>query len=515
MLVVPFQTRISVRSAPWVTLALALACLATFFLLQARDDALTATALRTYGESSLPQIEVPRYRQWLQGRSDGDSRERLRQLGPEAGALDKAVLSIQSNPAFLRELRSGAVVRTDEPAYARWREDRLRFEGQFRQSFRERFHLRADSGQPWRLLTYAFLHTDAASLLLNVVVLLLVGAFAESALGAGRFLIAYLLAAAFAGGVHLLLKGTPLVGASGALAATSAMVVVLYGMRSVPALFSAGIVSFTAHVQPLAFISVYVASELVQLWLRPDGTMPYWSIGGGVAAGVLLAWLLRPRDGRRVDRALGTLSGDKRAERRYSLARQAQEAASRMDTRRAVRLYRELVEGNPDHAGYLASYFNMALMAQDPETLADASLRVLWMRNKGAADELRKTYLQMGQPNVLKTLPVDEQLRLSRRLVRTREDSAALKVLDSILTSEHLRNLYGRQIADCLLGLFTTYTRYGLRQQADQVRTRLKTYFPQPTSIGGLAPNTKPPSTIRGTSSNSAGPSTLFIDLSR
>lgn len=517
MLVVPFRNRLSARAVPWVTLAFALICAVVFFVMQIRDAAPTAIALKTYGESTLAQVEIPRYRQWLQSRTDRYSREQLRQLGPEGrpAAVAAAAQSIQSHPEFMRELRSGAIVRTDEPVYTRWREDRLRFESQFRLSLRERFHLRADSGQPWRLLTYAFLHADAASLVLNIVVLLLAGPFAETALGRGRFLVAYLLAAAFSAGTHLVLAGTPLVGASGALAATAAMVATLYGARSVPALFSIGIVSFTALVPAFGLLLVCAASELVQFWLRSDGSAPIWNLAGGLVAGLMLASLLRPRAGRRTDRMAGSDDGDHRAERRYSLARQAQEAASRLDTRRAVRLYRELVEGNPDHAGYLASYFNMALMARDPETLADASLRVLWMRNKGAADELRKVYLQMGQPHVLNTLPVDEQLRLARRLVRIREDAAALKVLDSILASEHLRHLYGRQVADCLLGLFTTYTRYGLRQQADHVRTRLKTYFPQPTSIGGLAPNTKVPSTIRGTSSNSAGPSTLFIDLSR
>lgn len=517
MLVVPFQNRLSASAVPWVTLGLALICAVVFFGLQGRDEAPAAIALKTYAESSLAAVEIPRYRQWLQARSDRESRERLRQLGPDAGpaSVAAAVQSIQAHPEFMRALRSGTIIRTDEPVYARWREDRLRFESQFRQSLRERFHLRADSGQPWRLLTYAFLHADAIGLALNVLVLLLAGPFAETGLGRGRFLVAYLLAAAFSAGMHLLLTGTPLVGASGAVGATAAMVATLYGARPVPALFSLGIVSFTARVPALSLPFVWAGSELIQFALRANATARLWNLLGGVVAGAVLAWLLRPREGRRGERALGNLDGDHRAERRYTLARQAQEAASRLDTRRAVRLYRELVEGNPDHAGYLASYFNMALMARDPETLADASLRVLWMRNKGAADELRKVYLQMGQPNVLNTLPVDEQLRLARRLVRIREDAAALKVLDSILTSEHLRQLYGRQVADCLLGLFTTYTRYGLRHQADQVRTRLKTYFPQPSSIGGLAPNTKLPSTIRGASSNSAGPNTLFIDLSR
>ena len=69
-----------------------------------------------------------------------------------------------------------------------------------------------------------------------------------------------------------------------------------------------------------------------------------------------------------------------------------------------------------------------------------------------------------------------------------------------------MRNLYGRQLADCLLGLFTTYSRHGLRQQADHVRQRLSQHFPSPATLGGLAPNREPPLTIRGSTTRGAGP---------
>lgn len=517
MLTIPFQSRLTARVVPWVTVTLVALNALVFFVLQHDDKDIQRAALNAYAESTLPQLEVPRYRAWLTTRTDEASRDHLRRLTPDSGSSTdpaSAVASIQANPQFQLELRSGKIVRIEEPTYAQWREDRLKFEALWRSSVIERFALRPNTQQPWRLITYAFLHTDALHWVLNTIVLLLAGGLVETGMGRGRFAVAYLLGAALAGGAYLMANTTPLVGANGAVAATVAMAIVLFGLRRVPVLFTVGIASATATVPIFGVAAPWVVAELIQYGVRLQPVSAYVLQVAALLSGAVLAWILRPRAGRRRDpTAARTIADDPRAERRYSLARQAQEAAARLDTRRAVRLYRELVEGNPDHAGYLTQYFNMALMARDPETLADASLRVLWIRNVGTADEMRKVYLQMAQPNVLKTLPVDEQLRLARRLVRTREDAAALKVLDGLLSSDHLRNLYGRQIADCLLGLFTTYTRYGLRQQADYVRTRLKTYFPQPTAIGGLSPNTRPPSTIRG-SSDTGGPSTLFIDLS-
>ena len=70
-----------------------------------------------------------------------------------------------------------------------------------------------------------------------------------------------------------------------------------------------------------------------------------------------------------------------------------------------------------------------------------------------------------------------------------------------------LRTLYGRQIADCLLGLYTAYSRYGLKQQAATVQERLARYFPNPAEIGGLAPQAVPPPTIR------AAPPTRLLSI--
>ena len=192
------------------------------------------------------------------------------------------------------------------------------------------------------------------------------------------------------------------------------------------------------------------------------------------------------------------------AERMSTLLTEALQAAAKLDTRRAARAYSELLQEDPINTELATAYFNMALLGRDKETLADAALRALWIRTRHARTELRAVYSQMSQPNVLAALPVDEPLRLARRLVATREDAAALRVLDGLLGADTTRNLYGRQLADCLLGLFTTYSRHGLRQQADHVRQRLSEHFPSPQTLGGLAPNKEPPLTIRGATTRGA-----------
>lgn len=515
MLVLPYQTRFSARSLPAVTLALIVLNVFVFFALQGRDEARLESAAKIYAASALPGIEVPRYEEWLVQRGDRASLQRLQLLKAQPQA---ALLILDSDAEFSTALREGRIIGPGDPQYPRWREERRRIDEQLDRVVARAFAL--EPGAPWyRYLTHQFLHGDLGHLIGNMIVLLLAGPFAEAALGRLRFLAGYLFSGCVAGAAHLLFTPAALVGASGAISGAMAMVAVLYGTRRVRVFYWLFIYFDTAKVPALALLPVWIANEVLQWNLAGTSRVAYSAHLGGFAAGALAAWLLRARDSTKVDRLVAAeFEEDDKAQRRSSLLGQAQEAAARMDTRRAARLYRELVEQQPDQVEYLTAYLNMALLSQNPELLSDGALRVLWFRGKRHTDDLRKAYLQLAQPRVLSTLPVDEQLRLARRLVRSREDGVSLRVLDGILGDANLRSLYARQIADCLLGLYTTYTRYGMRQQADAVHMRLKTYFPSPREIGGILPNHEPPPTIRSSTmrgrSSLRGPDTLFIDLS-
>jgi hypothetical protein len=69
-------------------------------------------------------------------------------------------------------------------------------------------------------------------------------------------------------------------------------------------------------------------------------------------------------------------------------------------------------------------------------------------------------------------------------------------VLDAILSDAHLRQLYGRQLADCLLGIYTGYMRRRLTTLAEVIHSRLATYFEAPDDLGGVAPATRPSTTV-------------------
>ena len=505
MLLIPYQTRFTLKSLPLVTLALILVNAVVYFVFQSGDRQAYARAADYYFSSQLAQIELPRYATYLDRRTDRRSLQVLRMI--RAGARPeqsiRLILAMENDREFMRDLREGAVVPSSDPAYAAWRDQRAQFDALLGRVFSERFALESGvggaAGAALRLITYQFLHGNAVHWLGNMIVLLLAGPFAEAALGRLRFLIAFIASGVFAGALHMLVSDQPLIGASGSISGAMAMVAVLYGTRKVPVFYWLFVYFNTARIPALLLLPVWLAIEAVQWALSPEAPVSYSAHIGGFLAGAVLAWLLRPREDKRVDRILDEQFADERhSDRKSTLLQEAQAAAARLDTRKAARAYGELLQNDPTNVQHATAYFNMALLGRNVETLLDATLRVLWIRARGARSELRPVYLQMSQPHVLAALPVDEQLRLARRLVATREDAAALRVLDGLLASDTLKNLYGRQIADCLLGLFTTYSRHGLRQPADDVKRRLSTHFPSPATLGGIEPAREPPMTIRG-----------------
>jgi membrane associated rhomboid family serine protease len=486
VLIIPYQTRFTARTLPVVTLALIIVNALVYFVLQGGDRLAYRNAAEYYFSSQLPAIELTRYAGVLEKRGDRQSLRTLRAMrskGPQQEAWG-IVAAMQRDRDFMSELKAGSIVPPGDPLHATWLEQRQRFEALLGRVVTERFALER-GGPLTALLTHQFLHANAMHWFANMLVLLLAGPFAEAALGRLRFLAAYLVSGAVAGALHMLVSDQGLVGASGAISGAMAMVAVLYGLRKVPVFYWVFVYFNTARVPALLLLPVWLLIEAVKWSLSPESRVAYGAHVGGFLAGALCAWLLRPRD-EKVDRILDEQFADERRSKQQStLLEEAQLAASRLDTGRAARAYAELLTEDPGNTKHATAYLNMALLGGNQQMLLDAAVRVLSIRARAARSELRPVYLQMSQPRVLASLPADEHLRLVRRLVAVREDAAALRVIDGLLGDETLKNRDRRQLADCLLGLFTTYARHGLKSQAQDIRERMSTHFPSPGGLYG------------------------------
>jgi membrane associated rhomboid family serine protease len=488
---------------PFATLALALASAIVFLVLQPRDRALQAAAVSYYVDSGLAAIELPRYREFLQRSTDSDAVARLSRLERSTGRNPAkpadpaaAVRALQSDADFENGLRAGKYLLPTDPIFASWERDRRRFDELASMALEQRFGLNESAwSEPWRLVTHAFLHSSLATWLSNLVFLLLLGPFVEAAAGPAMLLLCFLGASAFTGSVHVLVIGSPKLGDWGAMAALAGLLATVFGARAIPARLALG--DRRLPIPGFSALLLLAGAEALRWAWGAFASVDLLADVSGLAFGALLTAMFRLRDGRRVRQLLPAQPDDQTQwPKESSLVRQAREAATRLDTRRATQLFKEVVDLEPQRIEHLCAYLNVALLGPDETNLQDAALRLLWLRSKSQSEDMRKAFLVMTQPKVLAVLPIDEHLRLARRLVRIREDAAALKVLDAILTDDHLRQLYGRQLADCLLGIYTGYVRRRLTTLADTIRSRLVKYFQAPDQIGGVPPATRPPTTL-------------------
>ena len=148
-------------------------------------------------------------------------------------------------------------------------------------------------GEPWRLLSYAFLHGGAMHLLFNLYALIAIGPALERILGSRRFLLVYLVSALAGGAAGTLWHSplAPLVGGSGALVGMMGALLALQAR---------------AGREPTAFLRGHGGRQLVAmiaLNLLIGLLVPVVSNSahvGGLLGGFVLVWfVLEPARGRR------------------------------------------------------------------------------------------------------------------------------------------------------------------------------------------------------------------------
>ena len=152
MLIIPYQTRFTAKSLPLVTLALVAINLLVYIVLQAGDNKAYARAADYYFSVQLPQVELPRYAAHLERRGDRRAMQVLSVIrsGPSDEEARAVLMHMQRDRQFMNEMKAGRVVRSDEPGYAAWREQRDRFQGLMSQVFVERFALEPGSADQVR-----------------------------------------------------------------------------------------------------------------------------------------------------------------------------------------------------------------------------------------------------------------------------------------------------------------------------------------------------------------------------
>jgi len=164
-------------------------------------------------------------------------------------------------------------------------------------------------GQWLRLFSALFLHADWAHLLGNLVFLLIFGLPAEKVMGAGRFLVLFLLGGAVANLAAVLLIGGPdrlVIGASGAVSAVIGAYLALFPRAKLGVVLPLGLfLQFVRTPAPL-LIGLWALLQVVFAYIGPSFGAVAWAAHiAGFAFGVAFALVVRAAVARRMRRQRG------------------------------------------------------------------------------------------------------------------------------------------------------------------------------------------------------------------
>jgi membrane associated rhomboid family serine protease len=154
------------------------------------------------------------------------------------------------------------------------------------------------------LLTSTFLHAGWLHLLSNMIYLGVFGPAVEDRLGAARFLALYLASAVVGSLVYLVAQHaseTPAIGASGAIAGVIGAHLLLYPGATLGSLAPVVFLHVVEGTPTLVLLVVWLVTQLLSgvASVTASTGIAWWAHLGGLASGLILAPILRPRTLRR------------------------------------------------------------------------------------------------------------------------------------------------------------------------------------------------------------------------
>ncbi|HWU84694.1 MAG TPA: rhomboid family intramembrane serine protease [Rhodocyclaceae bacterium] len=429
-LVFPLNGKPDWRRPPWCTLLLIVINCIVYFGPQRADQARAEAAADYYLRSDLPAREMPLYLEALQRRTDRDSRAMARAV--EAMLDDEAYAyvlpAMEHDVAFMSELRQRWQAQAPSAA---WPTQRRQYETLRGERFNAEWMF-VPAERRWETaFTAMFMHASVGHLVGNMVFLFAFGYTVELALGAGYFLLFYLLAGLGGDALHLATHWNAHIGslgASGAIAGLMAMYASLYGRRRIRFFYQ--LLFYFDHVRAPAWILVpaWLANEVFQfLWIK-GARIGYMAHAGGLIVGTLLIWLYR----RRYPEAAVPESPAQVAPDLFPEAlAQARKLVEQLKLDEARAAYARLCRQRPENLEALTAYAGLAHLAPASEDF-HRSAALAFALKAASEDETRFVhetfvrYLRDAQPRP--RLSENQLQRLGMLFVRSGYMADAMRI---------------------------------------------------------------------------------------
>lgn len=356
MLVLPVIGSADRRKMPLLTIGLIAVNCIIYFCFQGSDNERYYKALEYYMSSGLERIELEAYIHYLRaGTPPADAPPDAENMNDEQHM--RCLHRMMQDTAFQAKLVRREIITPGHAQYARWTELRTAYGARLDSVVSWRYGFRPASHRPATFLTHMFLHGGVAHLLGNMLVLWLVGCMVE--LGSGRRWFAGIYLPGGLASVCLFWlvypqSLTPLVGASGAIAAVMGACAVLYGTKKIKVFYSLGFYFGYRQVYGFALLPFWLANELYQLFFGALSNVAYVAHIGGLIGGGLLGLACRRMHG---TQEAEELFREEPADETAPLIEQAMEKTGRLDLRGARELLEQVLKKDPGHMKALQQLF--------------------------------------------------------------------------------------------------------------------------------------------------------------
>lgn len=462
----PLNSKPDWRNPPWMTILLILVNCVIYFGPQRAEEAAWKAAAAYYAHSDLPRLELPRYRDYLRQSHEGRCQDAAKEMDQalDSGMPLHGLEVMEWDRGFQAELHAGRIVRPEEPDYAPWREQRMKFDQMKGSVFTGRWASNPGDWQPETLVSAAFLHGSTAHLIGNMVFLFAFGFTVELALGRWRYLAFYLLAGA-AGEVGDLLArwGSPVIGlgASGAISGLMAMYAMLYGRQRIRFFYQFLFYFDYVKAPAIILLPVWIGHEFFQQWYNGEGGVAYMAHAGGLIGGTLLLALHRWRHPGAALPAREEPVPDNHVEEKAK----AETLVKAMKLAEARDAYARLVERRPGDREALRRYFNLAKLAPGEEHFHRAAQFIFALDSNDAATEnlvhdAYVAYWETAKPRPL--LTPEQMARLAIRFARAGLPAEAERLGTLLLRQDPTHHA----LPSVLLGLIHAELTRGGRERA-------------------------------------------------
>jgi membrane associated rhomboid family serine protease len=353
---------------------IAVNCL-VFFLFQFNDDERFADAMNFYGTSGLEHMELSAYVDYLRA---GSARGPL----PEIDAMDGQtrmhfLARMLRDTAFQEKLERGTVITPNQASFSQWQALRGQYFEKLSGVVSWRYGFRPAQHRPDTFITYMFLHGGIGHLLGNMVVLWLVGCILEIGCGRLWYPAIYIPGGIASAGLFWLVYSgstTPLVGASGAIAALMGAFAVLFGAKKIKIFYTVGFYFGYLRVYGFALLPFWLGNEFYQLFFGATSNVAYIAHIGGLAGGALLGLACLKTSG---TQQAGELFREEASDEISPLIEQAMEKQGRLDLQGARRLLEQVLAKEPGHLRALQLLFTLELHQPENRQFHAAAGRLL------------------------------------------------------------------------------------------------------------------------------------------